>query len=206
MMRGMSRSKLNWYLVSASLVALPLVIACGSSPARPPVSASDKADPADSGGDDAKGDMATNPDDEDKKSGSDKASATDDKSEKKADSKKSSDKKADDDDDDDKAPKDDSRTTASVANIFKENRKAFKKCYEDVRKEQPELKGNVLLKVVLDGEGKVKKAFVDDESSIHNNKITDCMIKLAKGLTYPKSSKGLDKDFEYDFGFNNQSK
>lgn len=132
--------------------------------------------------------------DDGSKSGSDKSTDEDSKS----------DKQVEVDEDDDKAPVDDSRTTASVAAIFKENRKAFKKCYEDVRKEQPELKGNVIVKVVLDGAGKVKKAYVDEESSIRHQKIVDCMIKLAQSLTYPKSSKGLDKDFEYNFGFNNQ--
>jgi hypothetical protein len=201
MMLAMSRSKSCWYLLTAPLAVLPFLVACGSSPTRPPASASDQTDASEtSDRDDVKGDNAASADDEDKKSDSGKASA-DEKSEK-----KSSDKKTEADDDDDKPPVDDSRTTASVANIFKENRKAFKKCYEDVRKDKPELKGNVLLKVVLDGDGKVKKAFVDDESSIREQKVTDCMIKLAKSLTYPKSSKGLDKDFEYDFGFNNQSK
>lgn len=184
-------------------MVLPFLIACGSSTTRPAASASDKDVAADtSAGDDSKSDMTSDSDAEGAKGKSEKASTTDDeKSEGKADKKAS----ADDDDDDDKAPVDDSRTTASIAKIIKEQRKAFKKCYEDVRKTQPDLKGNVLLKLVLDAEGKVKKAYVDDESSIRDQKIVDCMIKLAKSLSYPKSSKGLDKDFEYNFGFNNQN-
>jgi hypothetical protein len=205
-MPGMSRSKSTRSLILAPLAVLPFLIACGSSATKPPASASDKTDSAEVGDDaDAKSGKDMNVDEEEKaekKSDSDKSSAKDDKK----DEKKSADKKADADDDDDKPPVDDTRTTAAVANIFKENRKAFKKCYEDVRKDKPELKGNVLLKVVLDGDGKVKKAYVDDESSIREQKVTDCMIKLAKTLTYPKSSKGLEKDFEYDFGFNNQAK
>lgn len=190
----MSRSKHYRYLLRAPLAVLPFFIACGSSSTRPVASASDKVESAETSGD---SDIAANPDEEDKKAGSEKSDGAEDKAKSQAEA---------DDEDDDKPPVDDSRTTASIANVIKENRKAFKKCYEDVHKEQPDLKGNVLLKIVLDGAGKVKKAYVDDESSIRNPKVTDCMIKLAQSLTYPKSSKGLDKDFEYDFGFNNQTK
>lgn len=189
MMPLMSRATHFRNLVPFAVISL--LMACSSGPKPVPETAADKNETADS------------PADEDSDSGSSKkADAAEVTDEKKSDD-KSEDKKAKDED---APPVDDSRTTASVAKIFKDNRKAFKKCYEDVRKEKPELKGNVLLKVVLDGDGQVKKAYVDDESSIREQKVIDCMIKVAKGLTYPKSSKGLEKDFEYDFGFNNQTK
>ncbi|HEY5957468.1 MAG TPA: AgmX/PglI C-terminal domain-containing protein [Polyangiaceae bacterium] len=196
----MSRTIQSWALLIAPFAMLPLIVACASSPTPKAASASDRSEAADAKakGDDAS-DMAADPDVASPSATSEKSSDKSDKSEPKSDAKS-------DAADEDKAPVDDSRTTASIANVIKENRKPFKKCYEDVRKEQPELKGNVLLKIVLDGAGKVKKAYVDDESSIRNQKVTDCMIKLAQSLTYPKSSKGLDKDFEYDFGFNNQTK
>lgn len=178
----------------APVMLLPLLIACGSSPKPAPATAADEAN-----SEETTSDGESNSTDDAKKT--DAESATDEKSEAKGD------KKAGAGDDEDEAPVDDSRTTKSVDKIFKDNRKAFKKCYEDVRKEKPELKGNIVLRVVLDGDGVVKKAFVEEsESSIHEQKINDCMIKLAKSLTYPKSSKGLEKDFEYDFGFNNLSK
>lgn len=170
---------------------ISMLMACSSGPKPVPETAADQTDAADSPADE-------DSDAPDAKKTESAEASDEKKSDDKADSKKA--------EDEDAPPVDDSRTTASVAKIFKDNRKAFKKCYEDVRKEKPELKGNVLLKVVLDGDGQVKKAYVDDESTIREQKVTDCMIKVAKGLTYPKSSKGLEKDFEYDFGFNNQTK
>lgn len=198
MMPVMSRATHFGNLAPFALISL--LMACSSGPKPVPETAADKTEAADSAAD---GESDSS---ESKNADSEQASdekKSEDKSDKKADDKKSEDKKSEDGD---APPVDDSRTTASVAKIFKDNRKAFKKCYEDVRKEKPELKGNVLLKVVLDGDGQVKKAFVDDESTIRESKVTDCMLKVAKGLTYPKSSKGLEKDFEYDFGFNNQTK
>jgi len=103
-----------------------------------------------------------------------------------------------------KAPVDDSRTTEAIHKIIKDNRKTFKKCYEDERKKAPDLKGTVLLKLTLDAEGKIKSAGIDpDETTIKVKAVSDCIIKVAQSLTYPPSSKGLDKDFQYKFGFNN---
>lgn len=102
------------------------------------------------------------------------------------------------------APVDDSRTTASIQKIINENRPKFKKCYEDERKKVQDLKGTVVLELTLDADGKIKKSGVNaEESTIKVKAVTDCIVKVAEGLTYPASSKGLDKDFRYEFGFNN---
>jgi hypothetical protein len=102
------------------------------------------------------------------------------------------------------APVDDSRTTASIQKIINENRPKFKKCYEDERKKVQDLKGTVVLELTLDADGKIKKSGVNaEESTIKMKAVTDCIVKVAEGLTYPASSKGLDKDFRYEFGFNN---
>jgi hypothetical protein len=102
------------------------------------------------------------------------------------------------------APHDDSRTTASIQKIINENRPKFKKCYEDVRKKMQDLKGTVVLELTLDADGKIKKSGVNaEESTIKIKTVTDCIVTVAQGLTYPASSKGLDKDFRYEFGFNN---
>ncbi len=106
-----------------------------------------------------------------------------------------------------KAPKDDSRSDAAIEQLFKDNRPAFKACYEAARKENKELKGNVKVKVLLDSAGKVKKAWIDlDRSTIKVTTVGDCMVKVAQGIPFPASSKGLEKESGYDFGFNNIQK
>jgi len=101
-------------------------------------------------------------------------------------------------------PVDDSRTTASIQKLINENRPKFKKCYEDERKKVQDLKGTVVLELTLDADGKIKKSGTNaDESTIKVKAVTECIVKVAQGLTYPASSKGLDKDFRYEFGFNN---
>lgn len=102
------------------------------------------------------------------------------------------------------APVDDSRTTESIRKIIDTNRSKFKKCYEIERKKVPDLKGTVVLQLTLDADGKIKTAGVDaDEGTIKVRAVSDCIVKVAQSLTYPASSKGLDKDFRYEFGFNN---
>jgi outer membrane biosynthesis protein TonB len=102
------------------------------------------------------------------------------------------------------APVDDSRTTASIQKIINDNRPKFKKCYEDERKKAQDLKGTIVLELTLDADGKIKKSgFNAEESTIKVKAVGDCVVKVAEGLTYPASSKGLDKDFRYEFGFNN---
>jgi hypothetical protein len=104
----------------------------------------------------------------------------------------------------DKAPVDDSRTTESIRKIINDNRATFKKCYEDERKKAPDLKGTVVLELTMDADGKLTSSGVDaEESTIKVRAVTDCIVKVAQGLKYPPSSKGLDKDFRYQFGFNN---
>lgn len=99
---------------------------------------------------------------------------------------------------------DDSRTQRDIANIVSKNRPEFKKCFVAAKKEAPGLKGNAVLTLTLDATGKITKAGIDDaRSSIKNPKFAECMVKVARGLAFPASSKGLDKDFEYDFGFEN---
>ena len=102
------------------------------------------------------------------------------------------------------APVDDSRTTESIRKVIDANRPKFKSCYEVERKKVPDLKGTVVLELTLDADGKIKSAGVDTEDgTIKVKAISDCIVKVAQTLTYPASSKGLDKDFRYEFGFNN---
>ena len=191
----MARSKNLQYLLRMPIVLLPFFYACASGTGKPAASADDADSKTDSSettpADDASGDSSKKSD-----------SAADETSDKKEDAK--SDKKTaakgdDDEGDAEAAPKDDSRTTEICRKVIDDNRKAFKKCYKDL----PDIKGTVVLELELDAGGKIKKAYIDDESTIKEKKVHDCILDLAKSLTYPKSTKGLDKNFEYTFGIRN---
>lgn len=104
-----------------------------------------------------------------------------------------------------KGPVDDSRTTETLHAIIKKNRAKFKKCYEDERAKAQDLKGTVVLELTLDADGKIKSIGTNaDESTIKVKAVNDCIVAVAKSIEWPPSSKGLNKDFRYEFGFNNK--
>ncbi|MGC4069513.1 MAG: AgmX/PglI C-terminal domain-containing protein [Polyangiaceae bacterium] len=192
----MSRNKNLQYLLRLPLVVLPFFFACGSGSSKPAASADDANTATESSESAATGDGKDT-------SGADKTDMAKDASEGSA-SESSGDAKkaAADEGDGAAAPKDDSRTTAACAKVITDNRKAFKKCYAG----RSDIKGEIVLQVKLDAGGKVTKAYIDEESTIKDEKIHTCIVDVAKGLTYPASTKGLEKDFEYNFGINNATK
>lgn len=96
----------------------------------------------------------------------------------------------------------DTRTTASIAQVIKSNRKPIRACYDKARKELPDLKGTMTIHFVLDGEGKVKKAELNVErSQIKAPQVVDCALTQIKLLQFPPSSKGMDTTVNYPFDF-----
>jgi len=201
-----SSKNLSFLLLKSPLVLLPFLFACGSGGGKPAASASDaegkteSAEKANAESGDAKSDKSDiGADEASPKSGEISKAKGDAESEAKSDAKK--DKKSGESDEAEPAPKDDSRSTAACEKVIKDNRKAFKKCYSG----RSDLKGELTLRIELDAAGKITKAFIDDDSTVKDDKVQKCILDLAKTLTFPASTKGLTKDFEYNFGINNKS-
>jgi hypothetical protein len=105
-----------------------------------------------------------------------------------------------------KAPPDknavETRTSEVIAQIVRDNRKPFRDCYEKGTKELPDLQGTLTLHFVLDPEGKVKKAELNQErSTIKAPQVVDCAISVLKGLKFPASSRGMESVINYPFDF-----
>lgn len=94
------------------------------------------------------------------------------------------------------------RTTDVIAKIIKDNRKAFRDCYEKGTKDLPDLQGTLTLHFVLDPEGKIKKAELNQErSTLKAPPVVDCAIGVLKQLRFPPSSKGMESTINYPFDF-----
>ena len=94
------------------------------------------------------------------------------------------------------------RTTDVIAKIIKDNRKSFRDCYEKGTKELPDLQGTLTLHFVLDPEGKIKKAELNQErSTLKAPPVVDCAIGVLKQLRFPPSSKGMESTINYPFDF-----
>lgn len=99
-----------------------------------------------------------------------------------------------------KAPE--TRTVDVIRKLVMDNRKAARKCYEDARKDLKDLKGDVVIHFVLDPEGKVKSAELNQErSTLKSPAVSDCVIGVIKGIKFPKSSRAMETSTNYPFNF-----
>jgi outer membrane biosynthesis protein TonB len=101
------------------------------------------------------------------------------------------------------AEEEDTRTTQSVQKVILDNRKTFRACYDSARKQKKDLgAGTLTLHFVLDPDGKVKKAELNQErSTLQEPKLVECALAQLKNLSFPPSSKGMDTTVNYPFDF-----
>ena len=89
-----------------------------------------------------------------------------------------------------------------IRKLVMDNRKAARKCYEDARKDLKDLKGDVVVHFVLDPEGKVKVAELNQErSTLKSPAVVNCVIDVIKGISFPKSSRAMETSTNYPFNF-----
>jgi hypothetical protein len=105
-----------------------------------------------------------------------------------------------------KAPADggkaETRTMEVIAQIVKENRQPVRDCVDKAKKELPDLKGDMVIHFVVDPEGKVKKAELNQErSNLKSPAVVDCAIAVIKGIKFPASSRGMDTTVNYPYNF-----
>jgi hypothetical protein len=94
------------------------------------------------------------------------------------------------------------RTMDVIRKLVMDNRKAARKCYEDARKDLKDLQGNVVIHFVLDPEGKVKSADLNQErSTLKSPAVVNCVIGVIKGIQFPKSSRAMETSTNYPFNF-----
>ena len=99
--------------------------------------------------------------------------------------------------------KTETRTMDVIAQIVKENRKPVRECFDKAKKDLPDLKGDMVIHFVVDPEGKVKKAELNQErSSLKSAAVVDCSIKVILGIKFPASSRGMDTTVNYPFNLN----
>lgn len=99
--------------------------------------------------------------------------------------------------------KTETRTMEVIAQIVKENRKPVRDCFEKAKKELPDLKGDMVIHFVVDPEGKVKKAELNQErSTLKSPAVVDCAVKAVLAIKFPASSRGMDTTVNYPFNLN----
>lgn len=94
------------------------------------------------------------------------------------------------------------RTMDVIRKLVMDNRKAARKCYDDARKDQKDLKGDLVVHFVLDPEGKVKLAELNQErSTLKAPPVVDCVLGVIRAIPFPKSSRAMETSTNYPFNF-----
>jgi hypothetical protein len=94
----------------------------------------------------------------------------------------------------------DERSLAVVGEVVKKNRQIVRDCYEAALKKDKDLKGSLTIHFVLDPEGNVMSAELNEErSDIKTPDVVSCAIDLIKSLKFPPSSRGMETVVNYPF-------
>ena len=99
--------------------------------------------------------------------------------------------------------KTETRTMEVIAKIVKDNRQPVRDCMDKVKKDLPDLKGDMVIHFVIDPEGKVKKAELNQErSTLKSPPLVDCAVQVVLGIKFPPSSRGMDTTVNYPYNLN----
>jgi hypothetical protein len=94
------------------------------------------------------------------------------------------------------------RTMEVIQKIVKDHRASVRECYDKARKDLPSLQGDMIIHFVLDPEGKVKLAELNQErSTLKAPPVVECAIKVLKSIAFPPSSRGMESTVNYPFNF-----
>ncbi len=99
--------------------------------------------------------------------------------------------------------KTETRTMEVIAKIVKDNRQPVRDCMDKAKKDLPDLKGDMVIHFVIDPDGKVKKAELNQErSTLKSPAVVGCAIKVVQGIKFPPSSRGMDSTVNYPYNLN----
>ena len=99
--------------------------------------------------------------------------------------------------------KTETRTMEVIAKIVQDNRQPVRDCMDKAKKDLPDLKGDMVIHFVIDPEGKVKKAELNQErSTLKSPVVVDCAIKAVQAIKFPPSSRGMDSTVNYPYNLN----
>jgi hypothetical protein len=94
------------------------------------------------------------------------------------------------------------RTMTQIQKLVQDNRQPVRDCLDKARKDLPDLHGDMVITFVLDAEGKVKSAQLNQErSTMKAPPVVECAITVIKGLKFPPSSRGMDTTVNYPYNF-----
>jgi TonB family protein len=71
-----------------------------------------------------------------------------------------------------------------------EHMRAFTTCYKDALADNPTVNGTLRLRIVIDPNGQVASANVTAPSTIKNDKMARCVLKIVRSTPFPRPAQG----------------
>ncbi len=98
--------------------------------------------------------------------------------------------------------KDPGRSPEELRAQIQTRREESRKCYDDAKKINPKLEGQVSVNFSVDVKGKVTEASLDSEqTTLTDEKVTSCLITFIKTFQFPESQRGMESKIRYPFVF-----
>lgn len=89
-----------------------------------------------------------------------------------------------------------------IKSTVRKNNSKISACYAEGLKENPELKGKLVVEWDVDDKGKMLKAVVNkSKSTFENEKVANCVIEKLKSLEFPAAEKGQIVSVSFPFAF-----
>ena len=88
----------------------------------------------------------------------------------------------------------------AVRKVIKNNLPLFQKCYADELKNDPKIKGKVVLSWDISDTGEVKTATIKS-SALKNKTAEECIVATVKALKFPEAPQGTFANINFPFVF-----
>lgn len=90
----------------------------------------------------------------------------------------------------------------AIMDVIVANRDGFRRCFDIWSVKNPGQDGQISFQLWLKADGALDKAQIKrDVSNVVTPEVESCLIKVAKGLTFPKSENGLETIYTHPFSF-----
>ncbi len=94
------------------------------------------------------------------------------------------------------------RTPEDIRALILTRREESRRCYDEQKKINPKLEGQVSVSFTIDVKGKVTEASLDSEqTTLTDEKVTSCLVAFVKTFTFPESARGMESKIRYPFVF-----
>jgi TonB family protein len=89
----------------------------------------------------------------------------------------------------------------TILGVVKKQYSAITNCYEVVLQRERELKGRLLVEWVIKLDGTVKDVKIEAESTMKNQEVNKCVVKIIQGFRFPQRKSGEEMPVRFPFVF-----